>query len=75
MQGIVFPECLDMVAERFTPEMTDRMLTAAVPSDGAYTAVGTYDYHEIVQLVAQLSTLTSIPSPKLLHPSHERGSV
>jgi hypothetical protein len=75
VQGIVFPECLDMVAERFTPEMTDRMLTAAVPSDGAYTAVGTYDYHEILQLVAQLSTLTSIPSPRLSYTSHEKGSV
>ena len=75
MKGSVFPEYLDMVAERFTPEMTDRMITAAVPSDGAYTAVGTYDYHEIVQLVSQLSTLTRIPGPKLLHTSHERGSV
>ena len=75
MKGSVFPEYLDMVAERFTLEMTDRMITAAARSDGAYTAVGTYDYHEIVQLVAQLSTLTSILSPKLLHPSHERGSV
>jgi hypothetical protein len=75
VQGIVFPECLDMVAERFTPEMTDRMLTGAVSSDGTHTAVGTYVYHEIVQLVVQLSTLTSMTSPRLLHPSHERGSV
>ena len=67
MQGIVFPECLDMVAERFTPEMTDRMLTAAVPSDDVYTAVGTYDYHEVIQLVGQLSALTRLPVPKLLH--------
>ena len=75
MKGIVFLECLDMVAERFIPEMTDRLITAAVPSDGASTAVGTYDYHEIVQLVTQLSTLTSILSPKLIHTAHERGSV
>ena len=75
MKGIVFLECLDMVAERFTQEMTDRMITAAVPADGAYTAVGTYDYHEIVPLVAQLSTLISLLSSKLLHTSHARGSV
>jgi hypothetical protein len=68
VKGIVFTEFLDMVEERFTPEVADRMITAAaVPSDGAYTAVGTYDYHEMIQLVAQLSMLTSIPVPKLLH--------
>ncbi len=68
MKGIVFTEFLDMVEARFTPEVADRMITAAaVPSDGAYTTVGTYDYRELIQLVAQLSTLTSIPSPTLVH--------
>ena len=67
MKGIVFTEFLDMVEAQFTPEVADRMITAAaVPSDGAYTAVGTYDYHEIIELVAQLSALTSLPVPKLL---------
>jgi len=68
VKGIVFTEFLDMVEEQYTPEIADRMITAAaVPSGGAYTAVGTYDYREIVQLVAQLSALTSIPVPRLLH--------
>jgi hypothetical protein len=68
VKGIVFTEFLDMVEARFTPEVADRMITAAaVPSGGAYTAIGTYDYHEIIQLVAQLSTLTSIPVPELVH--------
>jgi Haem-NO-binding len=68
VKGIVFTEFLDLVEAQFTPEVVDRMITAAaVPSDGAYTAVGTYDYHEIIQLVAQLSALTSIPVPKLLY--------
>jgi hypothetical protein len=68
VKGVVFTEFIDMVEARFTPEVADRMITAAaVPSDGAYTAVGTYDYHEIIQLVAQLSMLTSIPMPKLVH--------
>ena len=44
MKGIVFTECIDMVVARCTSESADRMLTAAaVPSDGTYTAVGTYD--------------------------------
>jgi hypothetical protein len=68
VKGIVFTEFLDMVEERFTPEVADRMITAAaVPSGGAYTAVGTYDYHEMIQLMAQLSALTRIPVPKLAH--------
>jgi len=68
VKGIVFTEFLDMVEARFTPEVADCMITAAaVPSGGAYTAVGTYDYHELIQLVAQLSTLTSLPIPKLVH--------
>jgi hypothetical protein len=75
VKGIVFLECLDMVAERFTPDMTDRMIAAADPADGAYTAVGPYDDHESVQLVAQLGTLTSMFNAKLLHTAHERGSV
>lgn len=67
MRGIVFTEFLEMVEERFTPEIADRMImAAALPSGGAYTAVGTYDYREIVQLVTQLSTLTSITVPDLL---------
>jgi hypothetical protein len=64
-----------MVVERFTRGMTDRMHTAAVPSDRAYTAVRTYDDHEIVQLAARLGTLTSIFSPTLLHPSRTRGFI
>ena len=39
MKGIVFTEFLDMVEARFTPEVADRMITAAaLPSDGAYTS-------------------------------------
>jgi hypothetical protein len=72
VKGIVFLECRRMVAERLTREMTDHMHTAAVSSDGAYTAMGTYDDHEIVQLAVRRGTLTSIFSPTLLHPSRTR---
>src|SRR5438067_1068453 len=42
VKGVVFTEFLDMIEERFTPEVTDRMITAAaVPSGGAYTALRT----------------------------------
>ena len=68
MKGIVFTEFLEMVEERFTPAVADRIIEAApLPSRGAYTAVGTYDHHEMVQLIVQLSTVTGIAVPALLY--------
>jgi hypothetical protein len=56
-----------MVEDSFSPEIADRMLEACtLPSGGVYTAVGTYDHHELVQLVSQLSTLTGVAVPDLL---------
>jgi hypothetical protein len=67
MKGIVFTEFLEMVESRFSPEMSDAIITAAnPPSGGAYTAVGTYDFRELVSLVAELSKRTSTPVPDLL---------
>jgi hypothetical protein len=43
VKGSVFTEFLNMVEARFTPEVADRTITAAaLPSDDAYTTVGTY---------------------------------
>jgi len=59
MKGIVFTEFLEMVEAKFSPEMTDRIITESkVPSGGAYSAVGTYDHEEIVALVQALSRAT-----------------
>ena len=45
MKGVIFTEFLEMVESHFSPEMADRIITAArLPSGGAYTAVGTYDH-------------------------------
>ena len=67
MKGVVFTEYLDMVEETFGLEIADQMITACdLPSGGSYTAVGTYDHGEIVQLVHQLHKLTSVPLPDLL---------
>ena len=67
MKGIVFTEFLDMVEEKFSPDILDRIIMdAAPPNDGAYTAVGTYDHREMVALVASLSAATQIPVPELL---------
>lgn len=67
MKGMVFTEFLDMVEDRFSPEVADRIIVQAdVPSGGAYTSVGTYDHGEIVSLVVALSQETGLPVPTLV---------
>lgn len=67
MKGIVFSEFLDMVDEKFSIEMSERLIDEVnPPSGGAYTTVGTYDPQEIVDLVVKLSEISSIPVPDLL---------
>jgi len=69
MKGIVFTEFLEMVEDRFSPEVADCIIEAAdLPSGGAYTAIGNYDHNEMVQLVTQLGTETGIAIPNLLRP-------
>ena len=67
MKGIVFTEFLEMVEEKFSPAVVDDIIAACdLPSGGSYTAVGTYEHDEIVQLVGALSRLTGQPVPDLL---------
>src|SRR5215207_1957319 len=64
MKGIIFTEFLDMVEQRFSPQVVEQMITAAqLPSGAAYTAVGKYDHGEIWSLVCELSKVcdTSVP--------------
>ena len=56
MKGIVFTEFLDLVEQKFGIETVDEIIAnSQLPSGGAYTAVGTYDHHEIIQLLTNLS--------------------
>lgn len=67
MKGIVFTEFLEMVDDKFSPETTEQIIANAdLPSGGAYTAVGTYDHAEIVQLVGNLSAQTGLEVPDLV---------
>ncbi|MFN0085537.1 MAG: heme NO-binding domain-containing protein [Blastocatellia bacterium] len=67
MKGMVFTEFIDMVEEKFGMEVADQMITACdLPSGGAYTAVGTYNHQEIVQLVIKLSQISGVALPDLL---------
>jgi len=68
MKGIVFSEFADLVEEKFSPEMYDEIIMESdLPSGGAYTAVGTYEHAEMVQLVSKLSEKTAISVADLLY--------
>ena len=67
MKGIVFTEFLEMVEQTFGLETVDTIIEESeLPSEGAYTAVGTYDFNEMVSLVGALSAKTGIPVGELL---------
>jgi len=67
MKGIVFTEFVSMVETVFSPEIMDRVFDRVdLPSGGAYTAVGTYDHTEIVQLATALGEETNTPVADLV---------
>ncbi|MBL8468392.1 MAG: heme NO-binding domain-containing protein [Methyloversatilis discipulorum] len=64
---MVFTEFIDMVEQRFSPELMDEVIEAAAPPNGgAYTAVGQYDHHELVKMVVELSARTGVAIPDLV---------
>lgn len=68
MKGVVFTEFLELVEDKFSPEIADRIIAESdLESGGAYTAVGTYDYGEMVALVSTLSRVANTPVPDLLN--------
>lgn len=67
MKGIVFTEFLDLVEDKFGLEMVDNIIGAStLESGGAYTAVGTYKFSEMLQLLEHLSANTGISIDDLL---------
>ncbi len=68
MKGAVFTEFVEFVEELFGLDIADDMIdNSELPSGGAYTAVGTYDHTEMVELVTQLHKLTDKPVDGLIH--------
>lgn len=67
MKGIVFCEFIDFVEEQAGEDILDEMIERANPASGAaYTAVGKYDWREMVDMVVALSKLISAPVPDLI---------
>ena len=67
MKGMVFTEFLEMVEEKFSPDMAERVIeNAKLESGGAYTTVGTYDHSEMIALVTCLSRETGATASDLM---------
>lgn len=67
MKGVVFTELIEMVESQLGLEVADEMIErSGVANGGAYSAVGTYDYHEILRLVTALSEITSVDASDLV---------
>ncbi len=68
MKGIVFTEFLEMVEKTFGLETVDYIIAQSnLESKGAYTAVGTYDFAEMLRLVTNLSEKVNTPVNDLLY--------
>lgn len=67
MKGIVFTEFLDFVEKVFGEDSADAIIEKSnLESGGSYTAVGLYDYREMITLVTELSLHTQHSAPDLL---------
>lgn len=68
MKGVVFTEFLGLVEQQFSADMVDDIIDdAQLPHGGAYTAVGTYPFPEMVALIVALSRRTGLAVPVLIH--------
>lgn len=67
MKGIVFTEFLQLVENKYGLEVVDQIIEESnLESLGAYTAVGTYDFSEMLSLLTSLSNYSKISTDDLL---------
>ncbi|MEQ6125027.1 heme NO-binding domain-containing protein [Pseudotenacibaculum sp. MALMAid0570] len=68
MKGIVFTEFLELVEAKFGLETVDEIIEKSnLPSKGAYTSIGTYDFSEMIALISNLSEKTNLTIDELLY--------
>ena len=68
MMGMVFEEFFTYVEREYSEDMVDDIIVdAKLENDGAYTAVGRYDFNDLVALVSALSNKVSVPIEDLVH--------
>lgn len=67
MKGVVFTKLIEMMESNFGADMVDDVLDGCdLETDGAYTAVGTYDHNEMLSIVSELGRITHIPIGRLI---------
>ncbi|WP_412755051.1 heme NO-binding domain-containing protein [Legionella pneumophila] len=67
MKGIVFTALNDMIIDQFGIETWDHLVTQTdLPSGGSYTAGGTYEDTEILQLIQALAQMKNLQIPIFL---------
>lgn len=68
MKGIVFTEFLEMVETVYGLETVDNIIEKCeLPSQGVYTAVGTYDFNEMVSLIQSLTDEVGLSANDLIY--------
>ena len=67
MKGIVFTEFLQLVEDKYGLEIVDNIIEKSqLPSKGVYTAVGTYNFSEMLTLLTHLSEHAKLSIDQLL---------
>jgi hypothetical protein len=68
MKGIVFTEFLELVEDTFGLATVEEIIEKSdLPSQGAYTSIGTYAFSEMLSLISNLSEKTNMSVDQLLH--------
>jgi len=68
MKGIMFTEFMEWVDDKFGFDIADQIIEESdLASGGAYTQVGDYDHHELINLVTKLSEKTKVEDETLLN--------
>lgn len=68
MKGMIFRAFIDHVEDAYGLNVADAMIESCnLPTDAAYTTVGTYDVAELVQMLGKLTELTNTRIPTVLN--------
>ncbi len=67
MKGVVFTEFMELVESGFGMQVADNVLTKGCPFQTGFTSVGTYNHHDLLSMVGELSSETGLPSQALVH--------
>ena len=66
MKGVVFTEFLELVEDSFGLGTVDSVVSKGCPFHTGFTAVGTYDYRDLIAMVGELSQQTDTPASDLV---------